>query len=112
MTEIHLSQDFSKEFSIIQRRAERGEGEAKYLLKIIEKGLAKLIDDYQAGQKIQRRFWPRYYEAKHGINNLWRLRLDDFWRLIYTLAGDRVSIVAVVLEVLNHKDYDRRFGYK
>jgi mRNA-degrading endonuclease YafQ of YafQ-DinJ toxin-antitoxin module len=104
MTEILLSQEFSKEFSNIQKRAEIGQGEAQYLLKLIEKGIAKLVENHKAGQKIQKNLWPKYYVQKYGISNL--------WRMIYTVTGEQVRIVAVILEVLGHKEYDKRFGYK
>lgn len=112
MTEIQLSQEFAKEFAELQKRAEKGEGEAEYLLKLIEKGITKLVGNYESGQKIQKKLWPRYYVHKYGINNLWRLGLDNYWRMIYTVIGERVRIVAVILEVLGHKEYDNRFGYK
>jgi len=112
MTEIQLSQEFSHEFAKLQRRREKGDGEAEYLLKLVEKGIAKLIENHEAGQKIQKRLWPKYYVQKYGISNLWRLRLDDFWRMIYTVIGENIRIVAVVLEVMDHKKYDKRFGYK
>ena len=112
MTEIQLSQEFSKEFAKLQKRSAKGEGEAEYLLKLIEKGITKLVENHKAGQKIQKNLWPKYYVQKYGINNLWRLRLDDYWRMIYTVIGERIRIVAVILEVLNHKEYDKSFGYK
>lgn len=112
MTEIQLSHEFSKELTKLQKRAEKGQGEAKYLLKLIEKGIAKLGENREAGQKIQRKLWPKTYVQEYGINNLWRLRLDDYWRMMYTLIGEQVRIVAVILEVLDHKEYDKRFGYK
>ena len=112
ITEILLSPAFSKEFSDLEKRAEKHEAEAEHLLKITEKGISKLIEDYRDGQKIQKKLWPKYYIQKYGINNLWRLRLDDYWRLIYTLIGGKVRIEAVILEVLDHKEYNKRFGYK
>jgi len=112
MTEINLSQEFAKEFSELQKRREKDDGEAEYLLKLIDKGIAKLIEDHESGQKIQKTLWPKYYVSKYGINNLWRLRLDDYWRMIYIVIGEQVRIVAVILEVLGHKEYDKRFGYK
>ncbi len=112
MTEIQLSHEFSEEFAGLQKRAENGEGEAEQLIKLIDKGIAKLIENHEAGQKIQKKLWPKYYTQKYGITNLWRLRLDNFWRMIYTIIGEQVRIVAVILEVMNHKDYDKRFGYK
>jgi mRNA-degrading endonuclease RelE of RelBE toxin-antitoxin system len=112
MNEILLSPDFSCEFSELQRRAERNEGEAEYLLKLVNKGIAKLIESHETGQKIPKNLWPKYYVQKYDINNLWRLRLDDYWRMIYTIMGTQVRIVTVILEVLDHKEYDKRFGYK
>jgi mRNA-degrading endonuclease RelE of RelBE toxin-antitoxin system len=112
MTEIQLSKEFAKEFAALQKRSEKGDGDAEKLLKLIEKGIAKLVESHEAGQKIQKKLWPRYYEQKYGIANLWRLRLDSCWRMIYTIVGENVRIVTVILEVMEHKDYDRRFGYK
>lgn len=112
MNEIQLSREFSKEFAELQKRAENGEGEAEYLLKLVDKGIAKIINNHESGQKIQKKLWPEYYSQKYGVTNLWRLRLDNFWRLIYTVMSDRIKIVAIVLDVLNHRDYDKKFGYK
>lgn len=112
MTEIQLSQDFSKEFSELQKRTEKGDGNAEYLLKLIDRGIAKLIENREAGQKIQKKLWPKYYVQKYGIRNLWRLRLDDSWRMIYTIIGEQVRIVTIILDIMDHKEYDKRFGYK
>ena len=112
MTEINLSQEFAAEFSELQKRRNKGDGEAEYLLKLIDKGIAKLAENYECGQKIQKSLWPKYYVDRYGVSNLWRLRLDDHWRMIYTVIGEQVRIVAIILEVLSHRQYDRRFGYK
>lgn len=112
MGEIFLSEDFSTLYSDIRSKAKQGEGDSVYLKSIIENGLEKLKGNHQAGQKIQKRLWPDYYVQRYGINNLWRLRLDGFWRMLYTIKGTRVSIMAIVLEVIGHKDYDKKFGYK
>jgi len=50
--------------------------------------------------------------VKYQLNNLWRLRLDCSWRMLYTLKGENVSIIALVLDVMDHKEYDRLFGYR
>jgi hypothetical protein len=107
-----MSEEFAREFADLHKRSERGDGDAEYLLRIIDRGIAKLIEDYTAGQKIQKKLFPDYYVKRYGVRNLWRLRLDDHWRMIYTVVGEKVRIVAVVLEVLDHKKYNKRFGYK
>lgn len=112
MNEIRLSPKFLKEFSCLKRKALKGDGEAEYILDLIRKGISTLSKDIESGQKIQKRLWPKYYSRKYGISNLWRLRLDRYWRMIYTLIGEEIRIITVILEVIDHKDYNRRFGYK
>ncbi|MFQ5406175.1 MAG: hypothetical protein ACE5DI_03410 [Candidatus Micrarchaeia archaeon] len=55
---------------------------------------------------------PKECIAKYGVTNLWKLNLDSYWRLIYTLEGDAVKLFLIVLDVLNHKKYNRKFGYR
>ncbi len=113
MAEIYQSQEFLVEYENLKRRKAEGQGEAEYLLKIIESGIEKLKQNHEAGQKIPRQLWPKYYSQKYDVNNLWRLQLDDFWRMIYTLTREeQVELVAVILEVMDHNDYNKRFGYR
>lgn len=111
MHEVRLSADFNKEFVKLQAKAEKGDGQAKYLLELVDKGIAKLATNAQAGKHIQKRLVPREYVAKYGVTNLWKLNLDAYWRMIYTLEGTQVKLFAIVLDVLDHKKYDRKFGY-
>lgn len=46
------------------------------------------------------------------MNNLYKYNLDRAKRLIYTLVADESSIAVVIMEILNHKDHEKRFGYK
>jgi len=32
--------------------------------------------------------------------------------MIYTICGTEIEVISIVLEVLDHKDYDKKFGYK
>ena len=50
--------------------------------------------------------------VKYGVTHLWKLNLDRYWRMIYTIVGDEVRLVSIIIEVLNHKKYDRKFGYR
>ena len=111
MHEIILSQEFNKEFIELRKKAEKRSSEARYLLDILEKGLAKLMASPEAGKHVPKRLIPKEYIVKYGITNLWKLNLDSYWRLIYTLEGNRVKLYAIVLEVLDHREYDRKFGY-
>jgi hypothetical protein len=82
-----------------------------YLLKIVNSGLDVLKGNIFAGERIERRKFPKYYVQKYGVNNLYKFNLDSRTRLIYTLVADESGVAVVVLEVLDHKKYDERFGY-
>lgn len=47
-----------------------------------------------------------------GTDRLWKIDLVGFWRLIYTITGDEVKIIAFVLEFMDHNKYNKLFGYK
>ncbi|MAG22449.1 MAG: hypothetical protein CL943_04075 [Candidatus Diapherotrites archaeon] len=112
MNEIRFSKEFSKDFSKLQNKAEKGKSEAEYLLRIVDRGIAKLASDLEAGKKIPGRLWPKEYAKEHDLRNLWKLNLDSYWRMLYTVVGNEAKIVGIVLDVLDHKKYSRKFGYK
>lgn len=111
MHEVRLAPDFAGEFAELQAKAEKGNGEAKILLALVDRGIAKLASNPEAGKHVAKRLIPKEYVVKYGVTNLWKLNLDSYWRLIYTLTGTEVRLFAIVLEVLDHKKYDRKFGY-
>lgn len=82
------------------------------MVKLIEKGVDKLRFDYRRGEHISRKKIPAEYFEKHGVENLWKLNLNSFWRMIYTVHGNNIEVISIILEVLDHKKYDRKFGYK
>jgi mRNA-degrading endonuclease YafQ of YafQ-DinJ toxin-antitoxin module len=104
--------EFEKEFKNLRKRSQHGDGEATYLVKIIEKGIEKLKYDYRYGDHITKKKVPQEYIKKHKVENLWKLDLSHYWRLIYTVKGGEIEVISVLLEVLDHKKYDRKFGYK
>jgi len=46
-----------------------------------------------------------------GVNNLYKFNLNSRVRLIYTLVADESGVAVVVLEIMDHKKYEERFGY-
>lgn len=79
---------------------------------IINNGLDKLKENMFAGQKIEKKKFPKYYIQKYQINNLHKLNLDSRTRLTYTLVAEKSGVAVIVLEVLSHKKYNKRFGCK
>ncbi len=86
--------------------------EERQLYGWIESAYENLEKDAFCGIQIPKRLIPRFYEKRFGeLNNLWKYNLPNAWRLIYTIQSDKVVVLSVILEWLDHKDYERRFKY-
>jgi len=68
--------------------------------------------DVGCGKRIRKELWPKEYIRKYGITNLWKYDLPHEWRMMYTIGVDEISVIAIMLEWMDHKKYERRFGYK
>ncbi len=79
------------------------------------KWISRAIDDLEensfCGIQIPKKLIPKVYIDKYGIDNLWKYDLPKGWRLIYSVANDEVCIISIILEWMNHKDYEKRFNY-
>ena len=100
---------FDKKLEAVLNRAEKEEPE---LYKFLDRAFDDLKKDPTCGIQIQSRLIPRYYIEKYKINNLWKYNLPAAWRLMYSIKGSEVGVIAIVLEWLPHKEYERRFDYK
>lgn len=81
------------------------------LYKFLDRALEDIKIDPECGIPIAKRLIPKLYIQKYGINNLWKYNLPGAWRLIYSLVGTNVEVMAVVLEWFPHHEYEKRFKY-
>jgi len=81
--------------------------------KLIKKGIDLLKQNYKRGEHVSKRNQKAYsyYIKKYGITNLWKLNVSKDWRIIYTIQGNQIEIISIILESLSHKEYERKFGY-
>jgi hypothetical protein len=86
--------------------------EEQMILNSVAQKVKILTEDEFYGDRIQKRLIPSYYKKKYSITNLFRVELPCFWRLLYSVSGNQVEIIALVVDICDHKLYDRRFGYK
>lgn len=84
----------------------------KQLLTAIEREKDNLFLDSHRGIQIKKNLIPKEYVLKYDVKNLWKINLPDFWRMIYTITGNEVEIISVLLEFMDHKEYNKLFGYK
>jgi len=89
----------------------KGKFEEKQLSEFINRAINDLKNNPFCGIRIPKKLWPKEYIKKYEITNLWKYNLPNYWRLIYTLIGNEIKIVSMILEWMNHKDYEKRFRY-
>ena len=84
--------------------------EDKKLYEWIARAFEDLEKNAFCGTQIPKRLIPKEYK-KYELDNLWKYDLPNAWRLIYTVAKGEVCVLSIVLEWMNHKDYENRFNY-
>jgi Txe/YoeB family toxin of Txe-Axe toxin-antitoxin module len=81
------------------------------LKKFIERALCDIQTNPFCGIQIPKKLIPPEYIKKFNIKNVWKYNLPDAWRLIYSIEGGEPIIITIVLEWMDHKEYERRFKY-
>lgn len=82
------------------------------LLSSINTALRNIKINPHYGDLIPRKFISKATINKYGTDKIFRVELIGFWRLLYTLIGDEVKIIAFILEFMDHNKYNKVFGYK
>ena len=109
---IILSSEAEEVYKKLNAEAETNK-QSRMILKAInqKKELIKMNIHY--GNPIAKDLIPEEYKQKYSANNLFRVELPAFWRMLYTLTNnEQVEIVAFVLDIIDHPTYDDKFGYK
>jgi len=85
--------------------------EDRKIVEWLNKAFYDLEKDAFCSIAIPKRLIPKVYIRKYGIDNLWKYNLPRGWRLLYSVTKEGVEIISIILEWMNHKEYERRFGY-
>ena len=88
-----------------------GKFEEKKLASFIQNAIDELKEDPFVGVAIPQKLWPFEYVRRFAITNLRKCNLPRGWRLVYTIRGNEIEIISVILEWFPHKQYERRFKY-
>jgi hypothetical protein len=89
----------------------RGDEAERRLHRFLRRAFDDLRREPSCGIKIPRKLWPKEYAQSIPLDNLWKYDLPGAWRLVYSIKEDEVTILAIILEWLSHKEYERRFKY-
>ncbi len=87
--------------------------QSRMILKAIDNKKELIKANTHYGNPIAKELIPEEYKQKYSASNLFRVELPAFWRMLYTLTNnEEVEIIAFVLDIISHPDYDKKFGYK
>lgn len=77
----------------------------------LNKAFEKIIQNPFCCIQIPKKLIPKVYIKKYKIKNLWKYNLPNSWRLIYSIQSNQITILSIILEWFNHKNYERIFKY-
>lgn len=107
-----LSKQAAEVYKKLNQEAPKSK-QARTMLNAINNKIQLLKQNIYYGNPISKNLIPEEYKRKYELTNLFRVELPGFWRMLYTLEDNgKVEIIAFVLDIVNHKDYNRKFGYK
>ena len=105
--------EFAKLNKIVGEEITKGitKSDHQILFRVIKQKIDFLKENPQYGIHIQKDKIPKEYILDYEVNNLWKVDLSGAWRMIYTIKGSEVEILSLVLDLLDHKSYEKKFGY-
>lgn len=83
----------------------------KALKRFLERALYDIRLNPFCGIQIPKKLIPKPYAKKFRVQNIWKYNLPNSWRLIYSIKGGEIIILTIILEWMNHKEYEKRFKY-
>lgn len=89
----------------------REDKHSRVLLNSIERTINFLKKNPQYGDPIRKEIIPENFK-KARIQNLYRVELSNYWRMLYTIEGNQIEIFCFVLSIIDHPTYNKLFGYK
>ena len=106
------SRIFFAEKKIKERLEElrNGKTKEKELYDFIIRAFEDLKKNAFAGIQVPKKLIPKEY-LKFGIDNLWKYNLPSAWRILYSVGKEGVQVLSIILEWMDHKEYERRFNY-
>jgi hypothetical protein len=89
----------------------RTDKESMAILGSFERIKNVLKDNPQYGDPVNKNLIPNEFKSM-GIQNLYRVELSNYWRMLYTIEGNHIEIFLFVLSISDHKGYNKLFKYK
>lgn len=106
----NAKKEYEKLNEIVGKQVKEGKDntEEVQLLKSIKQKRNFIKENPFYGDSIPKKLIPKDY----NVQNLWRVELSNFWRMLYTIKGDQIEVICFILEILDHPNYNKLFGYR
>jgi Txe/YoeB family toxin of Txe-Axe toxin-antitoxin module len=92
-------------------KLEKGDQSQMNLFKSINIALDRIEMDAFCGVQIPKKLIPDEYLKRYDVRNLWKYNLPRGWRLMYSIVNNEILVVSLILEWMDHKDYELRLKY-
>jgi len=115
---IKLVGDAEKAFNdlnrIVGEQRSNGITSSKYitLLTAINRLFDVIVNNPFYGENAKKDLIPKEYRQKYDADNIFIADLPDYWRMVYTLESDEIEIIAFVLDIIDHDEYNKKFKFK
>ncbi|MFH1750512.1 MAG: hypothetical protein ABH863_02440 [Candidatus Micrarchaeota archaeon] len=103
-------EEFEKLNKVVGEQQSKGvtNSEEMQLLKSIMQKIELIKENPTYGDKVPHGLIPKNLD----VSNLFRVSLTGYWRMLYSLEGNKIEVVAFILYIVDHPSYDKIFGYK
>ncbi len=82
--------------------------ENQTLFRSINQKIDWLKENPLQGEPVKKKDIPKELE----VDNLFKLRLANYWRMLYTIRRQEIEIICFILTIESHPDYDTRFKHR
>lgn len=104
---IFVNEKVKKSF---EKLRESNKGKDKGLYVWLTHAFSAIEDNAFCGIQVPKRLIPKKY-LQYDIKNLWKYNLPKSSRLLYSIKGSDVIVLAIIVDWLSHKEYERLFKY-
>lgn len=85
--------------------------EADPIKKALVRAIETIKQDPRSGRNVIKKLIPKTLIKKYEIDNLRIYNLPTAWRMLYTVTVNEIEIISVILDWMDHKDYERLFKF-
>ncbi len=106
-------EEFEKLNKLVGEEVSKGvtSSDNQTLFNAIKQKIEFLKNNPHFGIQIAKSKIPKKYSKMYNAGNLWKINLPGAWRMIYTIKGNEVEIISFILDIFDHKEYEKVFNY-